>query len=119
MATMIDKVKVASATNIATAGYKTLLILLTNAASGAENYKGTAAEAATLKDGTTVNVADNASGTNAVEIDAQYVIVRTQAGTKNAFLEVVLGEAYVSTIVLPSNITATARLLTQPAISEV
>jgi len=119
MTTLIQNLKVAPATNIPTVGFQTLLVLLVNGASGAADYTGTAAEAATLKTGITVNVANNVSGTNAVEIADEYVRVRTQAGSKNAFLEVVLGEAYVSTITLPTDVTAVARLLTHPAHSEV
>lgn len=119
MATLIEKVKVAPATNIPTVGFETLLVLLVNGASGAANYAGTAAEATALKAGITVNVADNSAGTNAAEINDEYVKVRTQAGTKNAFLEVVLGEAYVSTIVLPTDVTAVTRFLTHPSNSQV
>lgn len=119
MQTLIDKVKVAAATNIATVGFDTLLVLLANGASGAVNYTGTAAEAAALKAGITVNIADNASGTGAIEIAQEYVNVRTQAGTKNAFLEVVLGEAYIASITLPTDVTATVKLLTLPAHSQV
>ena len=119
MATMIDKVKVASATNIPTAGYKTLLIVALNAASGADDYEGTAAEAAAFKEDVTITVGDSSTGDGATEIDEQYVIVRTQADSKYAFIEVVLADAYVSTITLPDDVTTVARLLTQPAISEV
>lgn len=119
MNTLIDKLKVAGATNVHTVGFKTLLILLVNGATGAANYEGTAAEAATLKSGITVNVADNASGTGAAKVAAEYVEVRTQAGTKNAFLEVVLSENYVSSITFPSGITAVSRFLTGPSNSEV
>lgn len=119
MATLIDKLKVADASNIATMGFETLLVLLANGASGAANYAGTAAEAAALKAGITVTTGSNATGVGAAAIDAEYIKVRTHAGTKNAFLEVVLTEAYISTITLPANITATARLLTNPANSQV
>lgn len=119
MNTLIDKLKVAGATNIATVGFKTLLILLVNAATGSTNYTGTAAEAAALKAAITVNIADNSSGTGAAEINAEYVEVRTQAGTKNAFLEVVLNENYVSSITFPSGVTAVARFLTSPSNSQV
>ena len=119
MQTLIDKVKVAPATNIPAGDFKTLLVLLVNGATGASNYSGTAAEATTIKSGITVTQADNASGTGAVEINDEYIKVRTQAGTKNAFLEVVLADAYVSAITLPSGITAVTRLLVQPALSQV
>lgn len=119
MQTLIDKVKVAESSNIATVGFKTLLILLTNGASGASDYSGTAAEAEAIKDDTTITAADNSSGTDAVAIDDEYIKIRTQADSKNAFIEVVLGDAYVSTITLPDDITATAIFLTQPSNSEV
>jgi len=119
METLIDKVKVAGATNIPTVGFKTLLVLLANGATGAADYDGTAAEAAALKAGITVTVADNAAATGAAEIAAEYIKVRTQADTKNAFLEIALGAEYVSAITLPAGIAAVARLLTQPSHSEV
>ena len=119
MATLIDKLKVADATNIATMGFETLVLLIANGASGAANYTGTAAEAATLKAGITVTTGASATGVGAAAIDAEYIKVRTQAGTKNAFVEVILTEAYVSAITLPANITAVARLLTNPANSQV
>ena len=119
MATLIDKLKVADATNIATIGFETLVLLIANGASGAANYTGTAAEAATLKAGITVTTGASSTGVGAAAIDAEYIKVRTQAGTKNAFVEVILTEAYVSAITLPANITAVARLLTNPANSQV
>lgn len=119
MATMIDKVKIAGSANIATAGYKTLLILALNAASGADDYEGTAAEAATFKEDVTITVGESSTGVGATEIDAQYVKVRTQADSKYAFIEVVLADAYVSTITLPADVTVVGNVLTQPDISEV
>lgn len=119
MQTLIDKIKVTGTTNISTIGFKTLLVILKNNKTGAAAYTGTKAEAATLKAGITVNMADNASGTNAAAIDGEYIKVRTQAGTLNAVLEVVLTEAYVASMVLPTNITAIATTLTLPANSEV
>lgn len=119
MQTLIDKLKVAGATNIATTGFGTLIVLLTNGATGAANYGGTAAEAAALKAGITVTTGASSTGVGAAEINAEYVKVRTQAGTKNAFLEVVLTEAYISAITFPSGVTAVARFLTNPAISQV
>lgn len=119
MQTLIDKIKIAGATNIPTIGFKTLLVILRNNKTGAANYTGTAAEAATLKAGITVNMADNSAGTNAAAIDGEYIKVRTQAGTLNAILEVVLTEAYVASMVLPTDITAIATMLTLPSNSEI
>lgn len=120
MTTMIDKLKILdSYTNIPTVGFQTLMAVLVNAASGAADYEGTSAEAAALLEGITVTVADNVSGTGAVEISSQYVKVRTEAGTKNAFLEVVLTDAYVTAITLPSDVTAVTAFLTSPAHSQV
>lgn len=118
METFIDKIKVAPAANIPTVdGFKTLLIVALNGATGASNYSGTAAEAATFKSGTTITSGASSTGVGATAIDDQYINVRTQAGSKYAFIEVVLADAYVSTITLPSNVSVVSRLLLQPAIS--
>lgn len=120
MYTLIDKLKKApAATNIPTVGFQTLLCVLNNGADGAVNYAGTKAEADALLAGITVNMSAASDGSNPVALDKQYINVRTQAGTKNAFLEIVLTEAYVASIVLPANITRVIDLLTLPSNSEV
>lgn len=120
MNTVIDKLKlVTAAANIPTVGFKTLLCVLTNGAAAAQNYTGTKAEADTLLAGITVNMSATSDGANAVALDKQYIKVRTQAGTVNAFLEIVLTDAYVASITLPQDITATTKLLTLPSNSEV
>ena len=120
MQTLIDNLKVVGASNIATIGFNgTLLVLLTNGLSGADDYDGTAAEAAALKAGITVTTGSSSTGVSATAVDSEYIKVRTQADTKNALLEVVLTEAYISAITLPSDITATARFLTNPSNSQV
>lgn len=122
MQTLIDKVKLLKAnTNIPTVGFKTLLVILKNGAAAAatSDYAGTAEEAATLKAGITINMSDNSDGSNPVALDDQYYNVRTQAGTDNAFLEIILTQAYIATITLPSDITILAGLMTLPSNSQV
>lgn len=120
MNTVIDKVKlVTAAANIPTVGFKTLLCVLNNGATAAQNYTGTKAEADALLAGITVKMSATSDGANAVALDEQYVKVRTQAGTKNAFLEIVLTDAFIATIALPTDITIATRLLTLPSNSEV
>lgn len=114
--TLIDKLeKAAAATNIATVGYQTLFSVL---ASGAANYTGTKAEADAIVDGTTVNVSENFDGSNPVALDKQYIKARTQAGTKTAYLEIVLTKPYIASITLPTGLTRTVDLLTLPSNSK-
>lgn len=120
MQTLIDKLKKApAATNIATVGFKTLVCVLANGTAEASNYTGTKAEADTILAGTTVKMSAASDGSNPHNLDNQYVKVRTQAGTKNAFLEIVLTDAYVASITLPTGLTRVVDLLTLPSNSEV
>ena len=122
METLIDKVKLIGAnTNIPTVGFKTLLVVLKNGAAAAtsSDYAGTISEAATLKAGITVKMSDSSDGSNPVDLDDQYYNVRTQAGTDYAILEIILTQAYVASITLPSDITISTGLLTLPANSQV
>ena len=117
--TLIDKLeKAAAATNIATVGYQTLFSVLANGKSGAGNYAGTKAEADAIVDGTTVNVSENSDGSNPVALDKQYIKARTQAGTKTAYLEIVLTKPYIASITLPTGLTRTVDLLTLPSNSK-
>lgn len=115
MYNLINDLKLVAATaNIPTVGFQTLLCVLTNGASGAQNYEGTKAEASVLLEGTTVKMSANADGSNSYTIDPQYLKARTIAGTKNAMLEIVLPDNYVASITLPTNVTATVKFLTLP-----
>lgn len=117
--TLIDKLeKAAAATNIATVGYQTLFSVLANGASGAENYAGTKAEADAIVSGTTVNVSESSDGSNPVALDKQYIKARTKAGTKTAYLEIVLTKPYIASITLPTGLTRTVDLLTLPSNSK-
>ena len=99
--TLIDKLeKAAAATNIATVGYQTLFSVLANGGSG------------------TVNVSENSDGSNPVALDKQYIKARTQAGTKVAYLEIVLTKPYIASITLPTGLTRTVDLLTLPSNSK-
>lgn len=115
--TLIDKLEKAAAatTDIATVGYQTLFSVLTNEASDATDYTGTKAEADAIVGGTTVNVSD---GSNPVALDKQYIKARTQAGTKTAYLEIVLTKPYIASITLPAGLTRTVDLLTLPSNSK-
>lgn len=117
--TLIDKLEKAAATNIATVGYQTLFsVLAKNGASDAANYTGTKAEADAIVDGTTVKVSENSDDPNPVALDKQYIKARTQAGTKTAYLEIVLTKPYIVSITLPSDLTSTVDLLTLPSNSK-
>lgn len=117
--TLIDKLeKAAAATNIATVGYQTLFSVLANGKSDAGNYAGTKAEADAIVDGTTVNVSENSDDSNPVALDKQYIKARTQAGTKVAYLEIVLTKPYIASITLPADLTRTVDLLTLPSNSK-
>lgn len=120
MYTLIDKLrKTVAEENIPTVGFQTLLCVLNNGAAGADNYVGTKAEAEAIMADITVNMSANADGSNPVTLDKQYINVRTQAGTTNAFLEIVLTEAYVASIALPADVTRVIDFLTLPSNSEV
>lgn len=120
MQTLIDKIKILSAdTNIPTVGYKTMLVVLENANEGAENFTGTKAEVDALKDQITVNMSDNADGADPVELDKQYIQVRTEAGSIHALLEIVLTKAYVASLVIPDGYETLSEMLTLPSNSEV
>lgn len=114
MQTLIDKIKLAGTTNIETAGFKTLLVVINNGTSSAPNYTGSKAEADTLKAQITVNMKDKTTD-NAVALDGQYINVRTIAGTTKAIMEVVLTKALVASIALPSNYTSVINMLALPA----
>lgn len=115
--TLIDKLeKAVNTTDIATVGYQTLFSVLANGGSDAKNYAGTKAEADAIVNGTTVKVSDG--GSNPVVLDKQYIKARTQAGTKVAYLEIVLTKPYIATIELPQNLTRTVDLLTLPSNSK-
>lgn len=116
--TLIDKLEKAAATNIATVGYQTLFSVLANEKSDAENYAGTKAEADAIVDGTTVKVSENSDDSNPVALDKQYIKARTQAGTKTAYLEIVLTKPYIASITLPPDLTRTVDLLTLPSNSK-
>lgn len=116
--TLIDKLeKAAAVTNIATVGYQTLFSVLARA-SDAADYTGTKAEADAIVDGTTVKVSENSNDSNPVVLDKQYIKARTQAGTKTAYLEIVLTKPYVASIALPGGLTRTVDLLTLPSNSK-
>lgn len=120
MQTLIDKIKFLVAdTNIPTVGYKTMLVVLENQAAGAANFEGTAEEAATLKAGITVNMSDNADGSDPVALDAQYIKVRTVAGSVHAIAEFVLTKAYVASLSLPADYDTLSEFMTLPSNSEV
>lgn len=116
--TLIDKLEKAAATNIATVGYQTLFSVLANEANSDENYTGTKAEADAIVNGTTVKVSENSNDSNPVALDKQYIKARTQAGTKTAYLEIVLTKPYIASITLPANLTRTVDLLTLPSNSK-
>lgn len=116
--TLIDKLEKAAETNIATVGYQTLFSVLANKNSEAENYAGTKAEADAIVDGTTVKVSENSDGLNPVALDKQYIKARTQAGTKVAYLEIVLTKPCIASIELPTGLTRTVDLLTLPSNSK-
>ena len=119
--TLIDKLeKAAAETNIATVGYQTLFSVCQYGKSDAENYAGTKAEADAIVDGTTVNASDseNSDDSNTVALDKQYIKARTQAGTKVAYLEIVLTKPYIASIALPKDLTRTVDLLTLPSNSK-
>lgn len=120
MQTLIDKIKLLSAdTNIPTVGYKTMLVVLENGKADAAKFVGTKAEADALKAGITVNMSDNADGSNPVALDAQYINVRTEAGSIHALLEIVLTQAYVASLTLPADYDTLAEFMTLPSNSEV
>lgn len=120
MQTLIDKIKILSAdTNIPTVGYKTMLVVLENGNSGAANFTGTKAEVEALLAQITVNMSDNADGSNPVALDKQYVNLRTEAGSTHALLEIVLTKAYVASLVVPAGYETLAEMLTLPSNSEV
>lgn len=116
MQNLIGHVEVATAAaNIDTTGYRTLLCIL----EGPANYQGTEAEAQALISGTTVTLADNVAGTGAYNIDKeQYLLARTVAGTKTAYLEIIFADKFVTAITLPQNVTSKVNLLTFPANSK-
>lgn len=117
--TLIDKLeKAAATTNIATVGYQTLFSVLANGKSDDRNYAGTKAEADAIVDGTTVKVSENSDGSNPVALDKQYIKARTQAGTKVAYLEIVLTKPYIVDITPPEDLTRTVDLLTLPSNSK-
>lgn len=117
--TLIDKLeKATAATNIATVGYQTLFSVLANEASDAVDYTGTKAEADTIVDGTTVKVSESPDGSNPVALDKQYIKARTQAGTKVAYLEIVLTKPCIVSITPPTDLTRTVDLLTLPSNSK-
>lgn len=117
--TLIDKLeKAATETNIATVGYQTLFSVLAKGASDAANYTGTKAEADAIVDGTTVKVSENSGDSKPVALDKQYIKARTQAGTKTAYLEIVLTKPYIVSIALPADLTRTVDLLTLPSNSK-
>lgn len=115
--TLIDKLEKAAAANIATVGYQTLFSVLANGSSE-KNYAGTKAEADAIVSGTTVNVSENSDDSNPVALDKQYIKARTQAGTKTAYLEIVLTKPYIVSIALPDGLTRTVDLLTLPSNSK-
>lgn len=116
MYTLIDKIQETALTsNIPTVGYQTLLCLVATTGS---DYTGTKAEADALVAGMTIKVADNTSDAG-VDLDKQYVKARTLAGTKHAFVEIVLTKAYVKTLTLGTGISAVAKLYTLPSNSAV
>lgn len=117
--TLIDKLeKAAVGANIATVGYQTLFSVLANEESGAKDYAGTKAEADVIVSGTTVKVSESSDDSNPVTLDKQYIKARTQAGTKVAYLEIVLTKPYIVSITPPSNLTRTVDLLTLPSNSK-
>lgn len=118
--TLIDKLeKAAATTNIATVGYQTLFSVLTRKTDDdTKNYTGTKAEADAIVGGTTVKVSENSDDSNPVELDKQYIKARTQAGTKTAYLEIVLTKPYIVSIALPADLTRTVDLLTLPSNSK-
>lgn len=117
--TLIDKLeKAAAVANIATVGYQTLFSVLANGGSSAKNYAGTKAEADAIVDGTTVKVSETSDDSNPVTLDKQYIKARTQAGTKTAYLEIVLTKPYIVSITLPDDLTSTVDLLTLPSNSK-
>ena len=118
MQTLIDKVKIlVGNTNIPTVGYKTMLVVLKHTTGG--NFVGTKAEADALKNSITVNMSDNSNGTNPVALEKQYYNVRTEAGSANALLEIVLTKAFVASLVLPENYQTLVEMMTLPSNSEV
>lgn len=116
--TLIDKLEKAATSNIATVGYQTLFSVLAHEVGEGEEYAGTKAEADAIVAGTTVKVSENSGGSNSVALDKQYIKARTQAGTKVAYLEIVLTKPYIASIVLPSKLTRTVDLLTLPSNSK-
>ena len=64
------------------------------------------------------NVSENSDGSNPVALDKQYIKARTQAGTKVAYLEIVLTKPYIASITLPADLTRTVDLLTLPSNSK-
>lgn len=116
MYSLIDNVEPTALTaNIPTVGYNSLFLVVANGAEGASNYTGTKAEAEALVEGMTIVVADNTADAGEV-IDPQYVTARTIAGTKTALVEIILTKAYVKTLTLGEDITATAKLYTTPLV---
>lgn len=116
MYSLIDNVEPTALTsNLPTVGYNSLLMVVANGASGADNYEGTKEEADALKAGMTIKVADT-TAEDGEDIDAQYVSARTIAGTKTALVEIILTKAFVKTLNLGTNITASAKLYTTPLV---
>lgn len=113
----LEKLEEATTANIATVGYQTLFSVLTNEAAKT-NYAGTKAEADVIVGGTTVKVSENSGDLNPVALDKQYIKARTQAGTKTAYLEIVLTKPYIISITLPEGFTRTVDLLTLPSNSK-
>lgn len=117
--TLIDKLEMAAdTTNIATVGYQTLFSVLANEESSAEDYAGTKAEADVIVSETTVKVSEDSNGSNPVALDKQYIKARTKAGTKTAYLEIVLTKPYIVSITLPTALKRTVDLLTLPSNSK-
>lgn len=112
MQSLLDKVKVTTATNQLTAGFKTLLIL-----AEAENQL-TGEEASAIKAGTVIQMADVVDGT-ATNLDSQYIKVRAEKGTTNVYIEAALTQGVIVSVSLPQGYTLGKALMTLPAHSEV
>ena len=110
--------KVEAENNIPTVGYQTLLLVCTNGAAGAQDYEGSETEADTLKAGVTINMSKNSDGSDPYQLDEQYILARTQADTKTAYVEIVLTDNYIASISLPDDVTVDIKFLTLPTYSE-